>query len=223
MIFMYTCRRLSTDMGLQEIAATTVALLRRQYPDADCTLVFSQPWQLLIAAILAAQCTDARVNQVTPALFARFPDLPALAAADRADLEALIKSCGLFHTKARAIQGASRQLVERHGGQLPRTMPELIDLPGVGRKIANLILGDCLGLPAIVVDTHCARISQLIGLTDQTSPPAIERDLLRIVPVNDQIAYGHLMVSHGRAICISRRPNCPKCPLNGFCRHALSG
>jgi endonuclease III len=209
-------------MDRQEMAAETVRRLRRLYPDADCTLDARQPWQLMVAAILAAQCTDARVNQITPALFARYPDLPSLAGADQAELENLIRSCGLFRSKARAILGASRQLVEQYQGEMPRTLAGLTGLPGIGRKIGNLILGDCFGIPAVVVDTHCARISRLIGLTDQTEPLAIERDLVRLVPAADQIAFGHLLVSHGRAICIARRPNCAACPLAGFCRWAKS-
>ncbi|HBP38800.1 MAG TPA: endonuclease III [Clostridiales bacterium] len=207
-------------MNRREMAAQTIRLLRCLYPDADCTLDFRQPWQLMAAAILAAQCTDARVNQITPALFARYPDLPALAGAEPAELENLIRSCGLFRTKARSILGASRELLARHQGEMPRTLEELIALPGVGRKIANLILGDSFGIPALVVDTHCARLSNRIGLTDQKDPAAIEKDLAAIVPEPDQIAFGHLMVSHGRAVCIARRPNCLACPLAGFCRSA---
>lgn len=207
-------------MNRQEMAAETVRLLRRQYPDAECTLTYDKSWHLLVAAILAAQCTDARVNQITPALFMRYPEIGDLAAADPADLENLVRSCGLFRAKTRSILGASQALIERHQGALPRTRDELTALPGIGRKIANLILGDCYGIPAIVVDTHCARISGLIGLTDQTSPLAIERDLAELVPEPDQIAYGHLMVSHGRSICIARRPRCTICPLQAFCRFA---
>ncbi len=210
-------------MNQQEMAIHAVRLLRELYPDADCTLDYEKPWQLLVAAILAAQCTDARVNQITPALFARYPELSDLALANLPELENLIRSCGLFRNKARAIQGSSLQLHERHQGQLPRNREELTALPGVGQKIANLLLGDCFGVPAIVVDTHCARISRLIGLSDQTDPLAIEKDLARVVPQNDWIAYGHLMVSHGRAICLARRPNCQACPLRTFCRHALAG
>lgn len=207
-------------MNQTEMAAETVRLLRQQYPGADCTLAFDQPWHLLVAAILAAQCTDARVNQVTPGLFRRFPALSDLAAADIREIEDLIKSCGLYHNKARAILGASQCLIEKHQGVMPAALGELVALPGVGRKIANLILGDCFGIPAIVVDTHCARISCLIGLTSQTSPQAIEQDLAHLVPEQDWIAYGHLMVSHGRALCVARRPDCRACPLNSFCWHA---
>lgn len=208
-------------MNLLQMAADTVELLRHQYPDADCTLDYSQPWQLLVAAILSAQSTDARVNQITPPLFARYPDLADLAAADPAELESLIRSCGLFRAKTKSILGASRMLVERFNSELPHTLPELTSLPGVGRKIANLILGDCFAIPAIVVDTHCMRISRLIGLTDQTDPAAIEIDLKQCVAVNNWVDYGHLMVSHGRSLCLARHPNCPHCPLNGFCRFNL--
>lgn len=202
------------------MAAETVRLLRQRYPAADCTLDFHEPWQLLVAAILAAQCTDERVNKITPPLFAHFPGPAALAAADLSELEQLIRSCGLHHNKARAIQGACRQLVEEHQGSVPGTLAELTALPGVGRKIANLILGDSFHVPAVVVDTHCARIASLIGLTASTNPAVVERDLRACVAEADWIAFGHLMVSHGRAICIARRPDCLACPLNHFCLHA---
>ena len=208
-------------MDLQKLAARTVDLLKTEYPDADCTLDYREPWQLLVATILSAQCTDARVNQITPALFRRYPDLASLAAADLDELEGLIRSCGLFRTKARAILGSSRQLMERFDGDVPATVEDLTSLPGVGRKIANLILGDCYGIPAIVVDTHCARISRLIGLTDSTEPQTVEKDLARVLPADDWIAYGHLMVTHGRSLCLARRPRCPQCPLNGLCRYSL--
>jgi endonuclease-3 len=207
-------------MDSREMAAATVRLLRQQYPEADCTLEYEQPWHLMVSAILAAQCTDARVNQVTPALFARYSGPKDLAAADLAELEGMIRSCGLYHNKARAIQGASRQLIEKYQGCLPDSLDDLTSLPGIGRKIANLILGDCFGIPAIVVDTHCGRISRLIGLTEKTDPSAIEQDLRRIVDSQDWIVYGHLMVSHGRTICVARRPCCAICPLRIFCRYA---
>jgi endonuclease III len=208
-------------MELREMAAATVRLLGEAYPDATCTLMCEVPWQLMVSAILAAQCTDERVNKITPALFARYPDPAAMAGADLAELESLIRSCGLYHNKARAIQGACRQLAERHHGLLPGNREDLVALPGIGRKIANLILGDCFGIPAVVVDTHCARISCLIGLTTQTAPEAIEKDLCALVEEKDWIAYGHLMVYHGRAVCIARRPACAVCPLNQFCHYAL--
>lgn len=208
-------------MDLRELAAKTVDLLKTEYPDADCTLDYREPWQLLVATILSAQCTDARVNQITPALFMRYPDLASLAASNPDELENLVRSCGLFRTKARAILGSSRQLLDRFDGEVPQTVDELTSLPGVGRKIANLILGDCYGIPAIVVDTHCTRISRLIGLTDSTDPQTVEKDLARVLPVDDWIDYGHLMVTHGRSLCPARRPRCPQCPLNGICRYSL--
>jgi endonuclease III len=209
-------------MDLREMAAATVRLLSKAYPDAACTLVCEKPWHLMVSAILASQCTDERVNKVTPSLFARFPDPAAMADAEQSEVENLIRSCGLYHHKAAAIQGACRLLDSQYGGNLPRTRDELTLLPGIGRKIANLILGDCFGIPAMVVDTHCARISCLIGLSTQNSPLAIEKDLCGLVEEKDWIAYGHLMVYHGRTICMARRPACSICPLNGFCRYALS-
>lgn len=203
-------------------AAEMIRLLRGQYPQADCTLDYGQSWQLLVAAILSAQCTDARVNLITPALFARYPTLPLLAGAEPAELENLIRSCGLYRTKARSILAAGRQLLERHGGLVPDNLADLTALTGVGRKIANLILGDAFGVPAVVVDTHCARISGLLGLTAQTDPHKIELDLMRALPRRDWIAWGHLMVEHGRRICIARKPRCGQCPLSGLCDYALS-
>ena len=207
-------------MDKHQLAVTAVELLRRYYPDAVCTLDFKEPWQLLVAAILSAQCTDERVNRITPGLFARFPDLPELALASRHEIEELIRSCGLYRAKANSISASARILIDNHDGSVPGNRGELMRLPGVGRKIANLILGDCFGQPAIVVDTHCARISRLIGLTDRTEPLAIERDLAEVLPEADWIDYGHLMVRHGRAICLARRPACPQCPLQAICRFA---
>ena len=156
-----------------------------------------------------------------PIFFARYLTLHDLSQASQQDIEQLIRSCGLFRAKARSILGSAIRLVDDHGGVMPQTREALMGLPGVGRKIANLILGDCFGLPAIVVDTHCSRISALIGLTDRTEPLAIENDLIEVLPEGDWIDYGHLMVSHGRSICIARRPECPRCPLQDICRHNL--
>jgi endonuclease-3 len=197
-----------------------VAALESQYPGVACTLDFTSPHQLLVGAILAAQCTDARVNHITPALFARYPSPQAFAQADRAELESLIRSCGLFRNKARAIQESSQYIVEHFGGDVPRTREELLLLPGVGRKIANLILGDSFGEQAVVVDTHCMRITRLLGLSDQKDPVSIERDLVAVLPPDQYTAYGHLMVTLGRDICIARRPDCQRCPLQLLCRHA---
>lgn len=209
-------------MEQRDLAVLTVKRLKDRYPDAECTLDYAQPWHLLVAAILSAQCTDARVNLITPAIFARYPELPALAGADLAVLEELIRSCGLYRTKAKNILASAQMLLAEFNGELPQSSADLIRLPGVGRKIANLILGDCYGIPAIVVDTHCARISRLIGLTENTDPLTVERDLVRVLPEQDWIAYGHLIVTHGRETCIARRPACQICPLSDICRSSLA-
>ena len=208
-------------MELRDLAGLTVKRLRERYPDAECTLDYEAPWQLLVAAILSAQCTDARVNMITPALFARYSDLDKLAAANLQDLGNQLRSCGLYRTKARNILACAGKLLDEFDGEVPHTVQELIRLPGVGRKIANLIMGDSFRIPAIVVDTHCARISGLIGLTDHTDPLLIERDLARLLPEQDWISFGHLMVAHGREICVARRPDCPRCPLQDICRYNL--
>lgn len=205
-------------MNAQERAVQVLAALHRQYPDARCTLDFEQPWQLLIAAILSAQCTDARVNIITAGLFRRFPTLESIAAAPVETIEEEIRSCGLFRAKARNISVSCRLLVERYSGQVPADRKSLMQLPGVGRKIANLILGDCHGIPAIVVDTHCIRISNLIGLTSHQDPLKVERDLTAVIPESEWIAYGHLVVTHGRSICVARRPACQRCPVLPYCR-----
>lgn len=206
-------------MNRTEQVACVLENLHRQYPGADCTLDFGAPYQLLVAAILAAQCTDARVNIITGQLFRHYPDLPSLAAAPLADIENDIRSCGLFRNKAKNIAAACRMLLEQHGGQVPADRASLIALPGVGRKIANLILGDCFGIPAVVVDTHCLRISKLIGFTENTDPLKVERDLTAILPESEWTAYGHLVVTHGREICIARRPQCGRCPVMPCCRY----
>lgn len=206
-------------MNRTEQVACVLENLHRQYPDAECTLSFGAPYQLLVAAILAAQCTDVRVNIITRQFFSHYPDLPSLASASLAAIEDDIRSCGLFHNKARSISAASQMLLNEYGGEMPADRDRLLALPGVGRKIANLILGDCFGVPAIVVDTHCLRISKLIGLTENTDPLKVERDLTAILPESEWTAYGHLVVTHGREICIARRPQCGRCPILPCCRY----
>ena len=196
--------------------------LSRHYPGAEVTLDHRVPWELLAGAILASQCTDERVNKVTPALFARFPDPQAMAEADQDEVESLIRTCGLFRAKARALRGSARILVEAHGGEVPRTREELMALPGVGRKIANLIMGDAFGAQAIVVDTHCARISRLLGFTDSDKPDRIERDLVKVIPQQAWTRWGHLMVAHGRDLCRARCRLCFECPVRLLCRYGMA-
>ena len=205
-------------MKATDRAAHVLAALHARYPDATCTLDFRAPWQLLVAAILSAQCTDARVNIITESLFRRFPTLEAMAQAPVETIEDEIRSCGLFRGKARHISGACCLILEQHAGQVPTDRDLLVRLPGVGRKIANLILGDCHGIPAIVVDTHCIRISGLIGFTSHKDPLKVERDLAAVLPESEWIDYGHLVVAHGRDICIARRPQCGRCPVLPYCQ-----
>jgi endonuclease-3 len=175
----------------------------------------------MIAAILAAQCTDARVNIITADLFEKYPDLEAFASASQSDMEEDIRSCGLFRNKAKAIIASSGMLLERYAGEVPSDMDALLRLPGIGRKIANLIMGDSFGVPAVVVDTHCARITRLLGLTSHSDPVRIERDLMAILPKEIWTSWGHLMVAHGREICKARQPVCEECPVNKLCLYAL--
>ncbi len=173
--------------------------------------------QLLVSVILSAQCTDARVNLVTPALFAHYPDAAAFAAADRAELERLIRSTGFFRNKARSIQLCCREIVENHGGQVPATMEELTPLPGVGRKTANVVLGNAFGTPGIPVDTHVGRLSRRMGLTVHADPVKVERDLMDLIPKKEWTMFGHRMIHHGRQVCRARRPLCEECGLAKLC------
>lgn len=206
----------------QEIAAI-IAALKELYPDAACSLDYGKDYELLFSVRLAAQCTDERVNQVTPALFARFPTLEALAGADVAEVEQYIHSTGFFRAKARDIVLASQMLLRDHGGKVPDTMEDLLKLPGVGRKTANLILGDIYHTPGVVVaDTHCIRISGLLGLTDGTKDPAkVEQQLRAILPPEESNDFCHRLVLHGRAVCIARRPQCQRCVLRPWCEYFM--
>ena len=198
--------------------ARIIALLKREYPDAHCELDYRTPFELLVATILSAQCTDARVNLVTPALFARYPTPAALAAARQEDVEALIRSTGFFRNKARSLIGMAQAVGAGHAGSVPSTMAELQVLPGVGRKTANVILGNAYGKnEGITVDTHVARLATLLGLTRQTTPEKIEQDLMALVPRKDWTLISHLLIWHGRRVCIARRPRCEVCVLNRIC------
>ena len=202
--------------------AKIIALLKREYPDAHCELDYRTPFELLVATILSAQCTDARVNLVTPALFARYPTPAALAAARQEDVETLIRSAGFFRNKARSLIGMAQALGAAHRGTVPASMAELQVLPGVGRKTANVILGNAYGMnEGITVDTHVARLATLLGLTRQTTPEKIEQDLMALVPRKDWTLISHLLIWHGRRVCIARRPRCEVCVLNRICPSSL--
>jgi endonuclease-3 len=202
---------------LRRRARRLVRLLAERYPDARCALDYANPLQLLVATILSAQCTDVRVNRVTPALFARYPDAAAYAGADRAELEGLIQSTGFFRNKARNLRRCCQQLVEKHDGQVPRTMAELVPLAGIGRKTANVVLGNAFATPGIPVDTHVGRLSRRLGLTVQTDPVKVERDLMDLIPRKEWTAFGHRVIAHGRQVCHARKPRCAECALVKLC------
>lgn len=196
-----------------------VRLLEAEYPLAECTLDFKEAYQLLVSVRLAAQCTDARVNQVTPALFEKYPTAEAMAEADVEDVERYIHSCGFYHGKARDIVGAAQMVVTEFGGRVPDNMDDLLRLPGVGRKSANLILGDVYNVPgAVVVDTHCIRLTNRIGYADTKDPPKIEKLLRDILPPEKSSDFCHRMVIHGRAVCSARAPKCELCCIRELCR-----
>jgi len=199
-------------------SAAVETALAATYPDATCELDFANPYQLLVATILSAQCTDARVNMVTPALFRRFPDATALAAAAQPDLEELVRSTGFFRNKAKSLLGMARAVVERHGGEIPASMEHLTRLPGVGRKTANVVLGTAFGMSTgVVVDTHVARLSRRLGLSAHDDPEKIERDLMEAFPPSSWVPLGHRLILHGRRVCHARKPACDSCPLAPFC------
>ena len=196
-----------------------IEALKHLYPDAICSLDYPKPYELLFSVRLAAQCTDERVNQVTPALFARFPTLESLAQADVSEVEEFIHSTGFFRAKARDIVAAAQMLVNEYGGVVPGTMEDLLRLPGVGRKTANLMLGDVFHTPGVVVaDTHCIRISGKLGLTDGTKDPGkVEEQLRKLLPPEESNDFCHRLVLHGRAVCMARKPDCPNCTLRPWC------
>ena len=205
----------------RERAALTLACLHLDYGQAECALTHDGPFQLLAATILSAQCTDKIVNTVTPTLFARFPTPAALAAAEPAELERLIHSTGFYRNKAKNLIGMARGLVERFGGEVPRTMGELLSLPGVARKTANVVLGTAFGIAdGVVVDTHVARLSHRLGLTRQQTPEKIEQALVKLLPREEWIFFSHALIWHGRQVCAARSPACERCRMNDFCPSA---
>ena len=207
-------------MTKKEKTLLSVERLKKEYPDALCSLTSRSPLELLIATRLSAQCTDARVNLVTPVLFARYPDLDALCAARVEDIEEIIRSCGFFRTKAGDIKNMSLMIRDEYDGAVPDTMEALTALPGVGRKTANLICGDVYGKPAVVADTHCIRISNRLGLCDTKDPYKVELELKKLLPPEQSNDWCHRLVLHGRAVCDARKPKCDVCCMADFCKFA---
>jgi endonuclease-3 len=206
-------------MRRKEHAEAVVTLLAEEYPDAVCELDYRSPWELLVATVLSAQCTDQRVNQVTPALFTRWPGPAELAGADVAEIEEVIRPTGFFRNKARALQGAARVLVADHEGAVPAEMEPLVSLPGVGRKTAKVVLGEAFRIPAgVTVDTHVKRLARRIGLSTQSDPEKIATDLERLVPRDDWIDLSMRLILHGRRVCSARKPRCEDCSLAAVCR-----
>ena len=211
-------------MTKKDRSESAVKVLKELYPDVRCTLEYSSPVELLIATQLSAQCTDARVNIVTKTLFKKYPDCSAFANADYEELCEDIRSTGFYRNKAKNIIACCKKILSDFGGEIPDTMEGLLTLAGTGRKTANLVLGDIFGKPAVVVDTHCIRLSNRIGLTKNSSPEKIEQDLKKLIPPEEQLDFCHRLVAHGRNICTARSPKCEDCRLNKFCReYSLKG
>ena len=207
-----------TKAELKKRAALIIKRLQKAFPEAGTALDHRSPVQLLVATILSAQCTDTRVNKVTPSLFARFPTAADLAGADRGELEEIIRSTGFFRNKAKSIQGATQKIVQDFGGKVPETMEELLRLPGVARKTANVVLGNGFGKAAgVVVDTHVFRLSHRLGLSKGKNPQQVEKDLMEIVPKKEWIGLGNRLIYHGRATCLARKPRCETCMLESLC------
>lgn len=208
---------METQIEKQTRAKKIIRKLRKIYPDAHCALDHSNVWELLVATMLSAQCTDARVNKVTPDLFKRYPKLSDYASADVAEIEKLIHSTGFFKNKAKNIHAAARVILSEHHGRVPGTLEELIKIPGVGRKTANVILGNYFHIPALTVDTHMIRLNRLLGFSNSDDAVKVEFQLMKFVPKSDWIDYTHLIIQHGRSVCIARRPQCRECVIQVLC------
>lgn len=206
-------------MNKKKLAAEVIERLKAEYPEVKCALIYEKPHELLIATRLSAQCTDKRVNLVTPALFERFPSIEAFAEADVSEVEELIKSCGLFHTKAKDIVEMCRQLRDIFGSRVPDTIEELVTLSGVGRKTANLVVGDLYGKPAMVCDTHVIRLTNRLGLAKGTDAAQVEKQLRAVIPAEEGLDFCHRLVWHGRGVCSARAPKCESCVLNEICKN----
>ena len=205
-------------MNKKKLAAEVIERLKAEYPEVKCALIYEKPHELLIATRLSAQCTDKRVNLVTPALFERFPSIEAFAEAEVSEVEELIKSCGLFHTKAKDIVEMCRQLRDIFGSRVPDTIEELVTLSGVGRKTANLVVGDLYGKPAMVCDTHVIRLTNRLGLAKGTDAAQVEKQLRAVIPAEEGLNFCHRLVWHGRGVCSARAPKCESCVLNEICK-----
>lgn len=210
-------------MDKKNLALSVIERLKNEYPDADCTLEYDEAWKLLVSVRLAAQCTDARVNVVVEKLYEKFPDVNALASCEPEDIEEIVRPCGLGKSKARDISACMRVLRDQYGGKVPGTFEELLALPGVGRKSANLIMGDVFGKPAIVTDTHCIRLTNRIGLVEGTKDPRkVEMALWKIIPPEEGNAFCHRLVLHGRDVCTARtNPHCDRCCLSDICKKVI--
>ena len=209
-----------TSAAKKKRARAIFLRLHKTYPGVRCALYFSTPWELLVTTVLSAQCTDKLVNQVTPDLFKKYPNLRAFAAANPKEVEKAVRSTGFYRNKTRSILGAAKAVLERFGGKVPASMEDLITIPGVGRKTANVILGNAFGIPGIAVDTHMMRINRLLGLTRHADPVKIEFDLMELVPEKDWTLYSHLIIHHGRVRCLARRPDCWHCEIQDLCPSA---
>ncbi len=211
-------KRPKTAAERKERLAEILLRLDKMYPDPKCALLHRNPWELLVATILSAQCTDKRVNEVTPGLFAKYPTPSDFAAVAPEVLAQDIRSTGFFNNKAKSVVGAAKRVVNDFGGKLPRTIEEMLTIPGAARKTANVVLGTAFGIASgVVVDTHVQRISARLDLTKETDPVKIERDLIKIIPQNRWIAFSHQIILHGRALCVARNPKCAECDLNSLC------
>ena len=208
------------DTSLKNLAKEIFPRLKNAYPAAKCSLQFQSPHELLVSTILSAQCTDKRVNQIAPGLFKKYPSAKAFASADIEELKNDILSTGFYNHKARAIQGSMKTIMEKYNGEVPESLEELVKLDGVGRKTANVVLGDAFGIPGVVVDTHVKRLSNRMGLTKNTDPLKIEQDLMKLLPPEQWTLLGHLMIEHGRAVCTARSPKCSECFLTDICPSA---